>query len=171
MSDSDHGTSGSGRISPVYGQEDTSSYPSASFTIASGDLITSAVLYGNGKGEWLGHIHLETSSGKTFDAGRDTNKITPYGIQVGGGLLYGANIKTHAADKGPGEDISSLGLLFLGQPIDHIAVTDITFSSDPTGTSSGISPQNVVVGQWYNGANSTVGYSLTPTYAVTQSYV
>ena len=44
------------------------------------------------------------------------------------------------------------------------------FNADPEGSNAGISPQNGVVGQWYNGADSNVGHSLSPTYAVTGSY-
>ena len=163
--------SGSGTTSQIYGQEDTSKYPSVSIAFVPGELIKNAVLYGDGHGEWLGHIHLETTMGHTLDAGCDTSKINPYGINIGSGLLYGANIVTHASNNGPGSDIANLALLFLEQPIDHIAITDVTFNADPSGTNSGISPQNVVVGQWYNGADNNVGYSLSPTYSVTESYV
>ena len=161
--------SASGVTSKIYGQEDTSKYPSASFTLNPGELIKNAILYGNGKGEWLGHIHLETAT-KTFDAGRDTDKIDPYGINIGSGLLYGANVVTSQSDKSNGDDIQSLAFLFLREPIDHIAITDVTYDTDPQGSNSGITPQNIVVGQWYNDADSTVGYSLTPTYSVSESY-
>ena len=161
--------SASGVSSQIYGQEDTSKYPSATFTLAPGELIKNAILYGNGKGEWLGHIHIETPK-QTFDAGRDPNKITPYGINVGGGLLYGANVVTSQSDKSNGEDIQSLAFLFLAEPIDHLAITDVTYDTDPEGTNSGISPQNIVVGQWFNDADSNVGYSLSPTYSVSESY-
>ena len=161
--------SASGVNSKIYGQEDTSKYPSASFNLAPGELIKNAILYGNGKGEWLGHIHLETTK-QTFDAGRDTNKLNPYGVSVGSGLLYGANVVTSPSDKSNGDDVQSLALLFLGEPIDHIAITDVTYDTDPQGSNSGITPQNIVVGQWYNDADSNVGYSLSPTYSVSESY-
>ena len=138
-------------------------------TLAPGELIESAILYGNGKGYWLGHIHIETTK-QTFEAGRDTSKIHPYGVNVGSGLLFGARISTSPSDKDGGDDIQSLAFYFLNEAIDHIEITDVTFNSDPEGTNAGISPQNVVVGQWYNGADNTVGYSLSPTYAVTESY-
>ena len=161
--------SASGKTSQVYGQEDTSSTPSATLTLAPGEIIKNAILYGDGHGNWLGHIHVETTK-QTFDAGIDTKKINPYGINCGSGLLYGGNIVTHSSDKGPGSDIASLAFLFMAQPVDHISVTDIAFDSDPSGTNSGISPQNVVVGQWYDDTNNNVGYSLSPTYAVAESY-
>ena len=160
--------SASGVTSEIYGQEDTSKYPSTSLKLGPGELITSAILYGNGDGEWLGHIHIETTK-QTFDAGRDTNGINPYGINVGGGLLYGAQIVT-SPDGDNGDSVQSLAWLFLAQPVDRIAITDITYDTPPQGTSNGITPQNVVVGTWYNDADSNVGYSLSPTYTVTESY-
>ena len=161
--------SASGVTSQVYGQEDTSSYPSVTMTLVPGEIIKNAILYGDGHGNWLGHIHVETTK-QTFDAGIDTKKINPYGINVGSGLLYGANIVTHSSDKGPGSDIASMAFLFMNEPIDHISVTNIAFNNDPSGSNSGISPQNVVVGQWYDDTNNNVGYSLSPTYAVAESY-
>ena len=160
--------SASGVTSQIYGQEDTSKYPSTILKLGPGELITSAILYGNGKGEWLGHIHIETAK-QTFEAGRDTNDITPRAVNVGGGLLYGAQIVT-SPDGDSGDSIQSLALLFLAQPVDHIAITDIKYDTPPQGTSNGITPQNVVVGTWYNDADSNVGYSLTPTYTVTEAY-
>ena len=161
--------SASGKTSQIYGQEDTSRFPSQTLTLAPGELIKNTELYGNGKGEWLGHIHIETTK-QTFDAGRDTDGVQPYAINVGSGLLFGANVVTASSDESPGDDVQSLAFLFLGEAIDHIEISDVTFNTDPQGTNEGISPQNVVVGQWYNGADSTVGYSLSPTYAVTESY-
>ena len=161
--------SASGTTSKIYGQEDTSKFPSASLTLAPGELIKSAILYGDGHGKWLGHIHIETTK-QTFEAGCDTNKINPNGINVGSGLLFGADVATGPSDESTGDDIQSLAFLFLNEAIDHIEITDITFNADPQGSNSGISPQNVVVGQWYNHADGTVGYSLSPTYTVTESY-
>ena len=74
----------------MYGHEDTSKYPSATLNLKPGETIKSAILYGDGDGTWLGHIYMETSQGRTFDAGRDTKSINPYGIDVGSGLLLGA---------------------------------------------------------------------------------
>ena len=163
--------SASGVTSQVYGHADTSKYPVASFTFDSDETVKNAILYGDGHGNWLGHIYLETSKGRTFDAGRDTKNIDPYSIDVGGGLLLGAVILTRKPDKDANEDdVSKLGLLFLGQPIDHITIQDIKFTEDPSGSSSGIEPQNVVVGKWFNHDVNKVGYSLTPTYGVTSSY-
>ena len=162
--------SASGLVSAVYGNEDSSKYPSASLILKLGETIRNGVLYGDGGGNWLGHIHLETSSGQVFDAGRDTSNITPYDINVGGGMLLGASIVTNPSDEGGGSDIASMAFLFLGASIDHIAITDISFNADPSGSNSGISPQNLVVGQWYNDLSNPVGYGLTPTYAVISSY-
>ena len=160
--------SASGVTSEIYGQEDTLKYPSTILKLGPGELITDAILYGNGKGEWLGHIHIETAK-QTFDAGRDTKDIDPWGVNVGGGLLYGAQIAT-SPDGNNGDSIQSLAFLFLAEPVDHIAITDIKYDTSPQGTSTDINPQNVVVGTWYNDADSNVGYSLPPTYTVTESY-
>lgn len=164
-------SSGSGAVSPIYGQEDTSKYPSAILSLKPGETITNAILYGDGAGTWLGHIYLETSTGQKFDAGRDTSGINPYGVEVGSGLLLGAVITARESGEGPGKDIANMAFLFLGQPIDRITITDIAFDKDPTGSSGGISPQNVVVGKWYNGdAPNKVSYSLAPAYNVISSY-
>ena len=162
--------SGSKATSPVYGQQDTSKYRQAILKLAPGETITTAILYGDGNGAWLGHIHIETSLGQTFEAGRDTSDIRPYGIDVGSGILLGAVITPHQSDESGAEDIASLGFLFLGQHIDHISISNVTFKSDPAGTNSGINPQQIVVGQWYNHAPGQGGYSLSPTRAVVSSY-
>ncbi len=161
--------SASGKTSTIYGHEDTSKYPSASITLAPGELVKNAILYGDGHGTYLGHIHIETTK-QTFDAGADTNKIGPHGVNIGSGLLYGANVVTHPQDSGSDPDIASLAFLFLGQAIDHISINDVTFNNDPSGTNVGISPQNVVVGQWFDDSQNNVGYSLSPTYTVSSSY-
>lgn len=135
-----------------------------------GETITKATLYGNGQGIWLGHIHIETSQGQTFDAGRDTADVHPFDINVGSGILLGALVTPHLADGSEKENIASLALLFLAQPIDRISITDVKFESDPTGTNSGISPLRMVVGKWYNHADRDAGYSLSPTYGVVSSY-
>ena len=133
-----------------------------------GETVKNCILYGNGKGEWLGHIHIETSNGQTFDAGRDTDGIDPYGINVGGGFLLGAVVYANDDDKM--QSISKMAFLFLGQEIDHITIDNIKFDDAPEGSNSGISPKNIVVGRWFNHDSNNVGYSLSPTYAVTQSY-
>ena len=70
-----------------------------------------------------------------------------------------------------GSDIAAMSFLFLGQPLDHIAITDITFTNDPSGSNSGISPSNVVVREWYNAQHSaTLPYNSAPIYAVSDSY-
>lgn len=136
----------------------------------SGETITKAILYGNGEGQWLGHIHIETSQGQTFDAGRDTTDIHPYDINVGSGILLGALITPRQSDGSGTENIANLTWLFLGQPIDRISITDVKFEPDPTGTNSGISHLRIVVGKWYNHADEDAGYSLSPTYGVVSSY-
>ena len=162
------GRSGSGKTTQIYGHEDTSKTPSSTFSIGPGITIKNCILYGNGKGEWLGHIHIETSDGKTFDAGRDTSGITPYGINVGSGLLLGA-VLTPAPD-GNTNSIANMAFLFLGAEIDHIQISDINFSEDPSGSASGIDPQNIVVGRWYNNQDQDVTYGLAPAYGVVSSY-
>ena len=113
---------------------------------------------------------METSQGRTFDAGRDTKSIKPYGIDVGSGLLLGAWITAAKPGDDEPEDIRNIAFLFLGQQIDHISIQDIHYKEDPADSTSGIDVKNFVVGEWFNHANSTAGYSLSPTYAVTSSY-
>ena len=162
--------SASGSISPTYGHQDTSTYKSENLKLNPGETITTAILYGDGKGKWLGHIYLETSGGQKWNSGRDTKKITPYGVNVGSGILLGAIVTAQKPDKDSPEDIASLALLFLGQPVDHISVDNINFAEDPSGSNSGIESKNVVVGQWFNHDNNTVNYSLSPSYSVASSY-
>lgn len=162
--------SASGATSSVYGHEDTSKYPSALLQLAPGETITSAILYGDGHGTWLGHISLETSKGQKFEAGRDTSKVDPYGVNVGSGILLGAIVTPRKQDDTSPEDIANLALLFLGPSIDHITIQDIHFKEDPSGSSVGINPESVIVGQWFNHGNNPVSYSQSPTYTVTSSY-
>lgn len=163
-------SSASGVTSPIYGHVDTAKYPSSTLTMVPGEIIKNAELFGDGKGTWLGSIHIETSK-QTWDAGASTSDHNPYQIATGSGLLFGANVYTKTSDEGQGSDIASMSFLFLGQPLDHIAITDITFTNDPSGSNSGISPSNVVVGEWYNAQPSaTLTYNLAPTYAVSDSY-
>ena len=162
--------SASGAKSPIYGHEDTSKYPAKTLTLAPGEVISNAELFGDGKGTLLVIIHIETPK-QTFDAGADTSGHNPYQINVGSGLLFGGNIVTRQSDEGLGDDVASLAFLFLGQALDHISIGNIQFDSDPSGSNSGIFPQNIVVGQWYNDqASNSATYSLAPTYTVADSY-
>lgn len=164
--------SASGATSPVYGHQDTSKFPSEALELAPGETITTAILYGDGQATWLGHIYLETSNGQKFDAGRDTKDINPHGVNVGSGLLLGAFVTARKPDDDSPEDIANLALLFLGQPIDHITIKDIHFKEDPAGSNSGINPKSVLVGQWFNHQkDNNAGYSQSPMYAVTSSYM
>ena len=137
-------------------------------TLAPGETITSAILYGDGDGLWLGHIYLETSKGQIFNAGRDTDGVTPYGIKTGGGLLLGALV--NPMDDGDTQSIGTLGWLFMEAEIDHISIGDIKFNQNPAGTSAGIDPQSLVIGQWFNNEDNAVSYVLSPAYAVTDSF-
>ena len=125
-------------------------------------------MYGSGDGEWLGHIYIQTSGVKTFNAGRDTDGIDPYGINVGGGLLLGAMV--NPMDDGDTQSIGTLAWLFMNADIDHISIGDIKFTQDPEGTSDGIDPQSLVIGKWFNDQNNEVSYTLSPAYGVTSSW-
>ena len=164
------GYSSSTVTSPLYGDADTSKYPQQILKMIPGEIITKAILYGNGEGQWLGHIHFETSQGQTFDAGRDTTHVNPFVIDVGSGILLGALLTPRQSHESGTENIANLAWLFLGHPIDRISITDVKFESDPTGTNSGISHLRTVVGKWYNHADEDAGYSLSPTYGVVSSY-
>ena len=157
-------TYASGKTSQIYGNEDTSNYASQSFTIAPGDLIKNAELFGNGDGTYLGAMHLETEGGKTFDAGKDTDGLTSYGINTGGGLLWGAIITPKDGD------IGNMAWLFMKDSIDHISITDVKFSQDIAASSAGIDPQNIVVGRWYNDQAVDASYALSPAYSVVRSF-
>ena len=117
-------TYATGDLSQIYGHEDTSSNPSQSINLGAGETWTAAELFGNGKGQYLGHIHLETSGGKSFDAGGSTSGINPYGIETGGGILYGATMTVGGDDN----DIVNLGFRFLGQAVKSVEVSDVQYT-------------------------------------------
>ena len=103
-----------------------------------GEIIKNVELLGDGKETWLGSIHIQTSK-QTWDAGTSTSGHGPYQIVTGSGLLFGTNIYTTTSDEGQGSDIADMSFLCLGQPLEHIDITSITFTNDPSGSNAGIS--------------------------------
>ncbi|KAL8758690.1 MAG: hypothetical protein Q9184_003847 [Pyrenodesmia sp. 2 TL-2023] len=102
-----------------------------------GEKVRAATLWGNGKGQHLGHIYLKTDK-QEFDVGMNKpNK--GYDIDVGGGLLLGAS-------GGSGEYIDRLAFLFLPPNFS---------STDTFGGSVGIEISAEVVGI---GAKATGGF-------------
>ena len=152
----------------MYGDEDTASVPSNTLKMAPGETIKGCTLYGNGKGEWLGHIHIETNL-QTWDAGKQLDSSSNDNtIQTGGGILLGATV---TVDKdGNGNSIRNLAFLFLGAEIDHLSIDNISFTNDPDGSNTGIDPQSIDVGEWFNHANIASGYNYVPTFVVSSSY-
>ena len=55
--------------------------------LAPGQTWSDCQLYGDGKGHYLGHIHLETSDQTEFDGGGPTDGITSYPANTGGGIM------------------------------------------------------------------------------------
>lgn len=151
-------------MSDVYGNIDIAKGEPGQLDLDEGELITTALLFGDGSGRWLGHIYIKTNQGKTLDFGRDISKIDTYEINVGSGILLGAVISAHEGD------IGNLAWLFLGQPIDHIEINDVQFKQDPAGSSSGITPNSQVLGEWFNNLDSNQSYGLPVTHSVTSSY-
>lgn len=132
-------------------------------TLGTGELVSSARLWGNGKGQHLGHIYIKTNK-QEFEAGmRKPND--GFEIDVGGGLLVGVKGAT-------GKDyIEYLGLIFLEAKIEKIRIGDVNFDEDPTGTSINIAPVYLIRSSFGNPAGSTgnVTFSVTGSNEVTQS--
>ena len=109
-------------------------------TLAPGEMIKSATMYGSGVGDGLGHITLETtggSSGGSYDCGKSTDGITPYPQDVKGGFLVGAwgNLRTAGWNRGETCDI---GFLFLNTAVESVEIADIVYTQDIAGTNHGL---------------------------------
>lgn len=128
-----------------------------------GELVQSARLWGNGKGQHLGHIYIKTDK-QEFDVGMPKPN-DGYASNIGGGLLLGAF-------GGIGDTyLQGMGFIFLGAKIDHIEIGDVQFDPDPTGTSTNIAPVYIVDSTFGNPRNSTgaVSFSVAGAEAVTTS--
>ena len=106
------------------------------FTLDAGDMIRSAVLYGTGKGDGLGHVSLSTGS-TNFECGKPTDGIDPYPQDVGTGFLIGAwgYLRSDHDNKG---DVSDLALLFLNTAVDYIEINNVQYDRNITGTQDGL---------------------------------
>ncbi|KAL9637396.1 MAG: hypothetical protein Q9164_002216 [Protoblastenia rupestris] len=124
------------------------------FDIEAGELITSARLWGNGKGQHLGHIYLKTSKGKEFDVGMEKPN-DGYEIEVGGGLLLGA------AGRIDGDNIENMALIFLKAEIEKATVGGIKFDEDPTGTDKNMRPIYLIESIFGNPPDSDGDISFT----------
>ena len=132
-------------------------------TLGTGELVSSARLWGNGRGQHLGHIYIKTNK-QEFDVGMEKPN-DGYEISVGGGLLVGVKGLT-------GKDyIQNLGLIFLEAKIEKVEIGDVKFDEDPTGTSIDIAPVYLIRSTFGNPAGSTgnVTFSVTGSNEVTQS--
>ena len=131
--------------------------------IAAGELVRSTRLWGNGKGQHLGHIYIITDK-QEFDVGMPKPN-DGYEINVGGGLLIGAT--GNAGDK----YLQNLAFLYLGAKIDHVEIGDVKFDPDPTGTSTDIAPVYIIDSTFGNPRNSTgpVNFSVAGSEVVTTS--
>lgn len=130
--------------------------------LKTGELVSSARLWGNGKGEHLGHIYLKTDK-QEFDVGMPKPN-DGYEIDVGGGFLLGAAGVV-------GDDwINQLTLIFLEAKIDRVQISDVKFDVDPTGTSTNIAPVYVIDSTFgnANGSTGNVSFTVTGSQQVTQ---
>ena len=134
---------------------------SESLKLEPGELVQSARLWGNGKGQHLGHIYIKTDKHE-FDVGMPKPN-DGYAIDVGGGQLLGA--EGYAGDK----YLQNLAFLFLKAKIDRIEIGDIHFDPDPTGTSTNIAPVYIIDSTFGNPSNSTVPFSVAGAEAVATS--
>ena len=136
---------------------------SQSMTLAPGELVTTATLWGDGVGTHLGHIYLKTDK-QEFDTGMD-KKNNGYPISTGGGLLLGGSGavgKTY---------VTSLAFLFLNSQIDSVTIGSIKFDQDPTGSSTNIEPSYLLQSTMGNpaGSHGNVSFTISGSQAVTQS--
>ena len=136
---------------------------SQTMTLGTGELVSSARLWGNGRGQHLGHIYIKTNK-QEFDAGMPKPN-DGFEVIVGGGLLVGVKGAT-------GKDyIENLGLIFLEAKIEKVKIGDVKFDEDPTGTSINIAPVYLIRSTFGNPVGSTgnVTFSVTGSNEVTQS--
>lgn len=95
-------------------------------TLAPGERITSASLWGNGIGTRTGRIRFETDKGHTFDAGKDTSGQTEYPMDVGSGILVGFAGRA-------GHEIDCLSFIFL-RLIESVEITNVRYDTPPNDT-------------------------------------
>lgn len=125
------------------------------------------MLYGDGKGEKFGHLDIETSRGQSYKAGRDTNNIHPYPLNVGSGILLGA-VGSTASDVDQG--VINLGLLFLGQSVDSIEVKDVQYDTSKLDNQGKVNPNQITVGTYYNKYPLNVTANQSQQFSVTKSH-
>lgn len=136
-----------GTVSVMHGSTDNTK---SSLKLAAGEHITSCTLWGDGNGSRLGHINMQTDKGQTLDLGRDIRGEKAYDINVGGGVLLGAYGLQ-------GDDIDSMGLLFLSAKVDSITIGNIVYDSDPTGTSTNMESTGLATSHYSAEAGSQNG--------------
>ena len=134
--------------------------------LAAGELVQSARLWGNGKGQHLGHIYIKTDK-QEFDVGMPKPN-DGYAANIGGGLLVGAFGTTSPKDD---KYLQSIAFLYLGAKIDHIEIGDVQFDPDPTGTSTNIAPVYIIDSTFGNPANNngSVPFTVAGAETVTTS--
>lgn len=132
---------------------------SQSITLAPGELVTSASLYGNGVGTRLGKINIVTSKQNVM---LGSSNAKPYPIDVGSGIIIGMVISS-------GKEIDSAGLVMLGGKIQKIGVTNFKFNTDPTLNGPPLQPQSLSSIHYYNDDTAAGTYSFTGSSALTSS--
>ncbi|KAI4240380.1 MAG: hypothetical protein LQ352_007652 [Teloschistes flavicans] len=131
-------------------------------TLAPGERVLAAALWGDGQGRKLGHIYLKTDK-QEFDVGMGKPN-NGYQINVGGGLLVGVTGAT-------ADYIARLAFLFLSPKVVSVSVSDMKIDSDPTGTSDNLEPSYLIRSTMGNpsGSNGSVSFTVTGSEKVTQS--
>ena len=144
----------------LHGSQDGTSQ---SLTMAAGEIISTATLWGNGKGQNLGHMYIKTDK-QEFDTGMPKS-ATGYPIQTGGGLLVGAVGATGDTYLG------NFAFLFLNSKIASIEIGSVAFSPDPTGTSTNIEPVYLIQTTMGNpnGSTGNISFTVSGTQTVTET--
>lgn len=132
-----------GAVSQIFGRINSGQSGSITVDYSKGEKFTTVVSYGNGIGTRLGHMYLETSGGQKLDIGKNTDGITPYSMNVGGGILLGL-IGSY------GDEINAMGYLFISSTVQSVSVGQMTFDPDPSGTNTSLSPLVLSNQHYYN---------------------
>lgn len=131
-------TYSNGDVSPMHGSIDKTTQ---TLTMVPGERIVNAYLMGNGIGTELGYISLTTDKGQSLGIGNNDKSHQQYPLNVGGGVILGAF-------GNQGSDIDSMGLLFLKSRVMSVAIGNMKFDSDPTGTSTNMQAASLAVSHY-----------------------
>ena len=132
-------------------------------TIAPKETVTSAVLWGNGKGTRSGHITLHTSADQTFDHGKDIKGQDAYPTDVGSGILAGVCGRS-------GAEIDCLCLIFI-RGVESMKVGEVKYGALPKPGEQG-APKPVIIddGTIVNDGEADLNWGFTNKVTLTYTH-